>query len=136
MNFKLIFEGKVQQDFWPPVFSSFELACTTDQWIKIFSILITFRRVIWIFRGIILRGVMSPFWILCKGTVQRDFWLVFFLHNSSLPELLSNGLKYFRFRLRFRRVIQMFHDPSHFLKFSHTPWKGQCHKNKCGFLFY
>ena len=32
-----------------------------------------------------------------KGTVQRDFRPPVFFHNSSLPGLLSNGLKYFRF---------------------------------------
>ena len=31
-------------------------------------------------------------------------------HNSRLPGPLNNGLKYFRFWLRFRRVIQVFRD--------------------------
>ena len=33
-----------------------------------------------------------------------------FFHNSSLPGPLSNGLKYFWFWLRFRRVIRVFQD--------------------------
>ena len=31
-----------------------------------------------------------------------------FCHHSNLPGLLTNGLKYFRIWLRFRRVIQIF----------------------------
>ena len=27
-------------------------------------------------------------------------------------------------------------DPRHFLKLLHRPLQGQCHKNKCGFLFF
>ena len=42
-----------------------------------------------------------------KGTVQQDFRTSFF-HNSNLPGPLTNGLKYFRFWLRIRRVIQIF----------------------------
>ena len=42
-----------------------------------------------------------------KGTVHRDFRLSFF-HHSNLPGSLTNGLKYFRFWSRFRRVVQNF----------------------------
>ena len=42
-----------------------------------------------------------------KGTVHRDFRLSFF-HHSNLPGSLTNGLKYFRFWSRFRRVVQIF----------------------------
>ena len=108
-----------------------------------------------------------------KGKVQRDFWPPF----PILPGPLTNGLNYFRFWLRFRRVIRIFlgiilcrvnlsavsycaesispqyhtagsqyprsiilrgvyNEPGHFLKLLHRPLTGQCHKNKCGFLFY
>ena len=44
-----------------------------------------------------------------KGTVQRDFRRpVFFSHNLNQPGPLTNGTKYFRFWLSFRRVIQIF----------------------------
>ena len=59
--------------------------------------------------SIILRWVKWLLRILFKGTVKRDFLRVFF-HNSSLPWSLSNGLKYFRFVSRFRRVIRVFWD--------------------------
>ena len=35
-------KGTVQQDFRPPVFSSFQPAWATDQWVKIFSYLVLF----------------------------------------------------------------------------------------------
>ena len=87
-----------------------------------------------------------------------------FFHNSRMPESLRKGLKYFRFWLRFCRVIQIFRQnlprvlyceesisqgdhmaqshswplgvKSHFLKRLHKPLNGQCHKNKYGFIFY
>ena len=75
-------------------FSSFELAWTTDQWVKIFSILVKISpsysicitlRGVWNCAGydtarsqsprsIILQKVMWLFWILFKGTFQQDFW--------------------------------------------------------------
>ena len=41
-----------------------------------------------------------------KGTVQQEFHPSFFQY-SYLPGPLTNGLKYFRFWLRFRGVIKI-----------------------------
>ena len=59
-------------------------------------------------RGIIPKRVMRLFWILFKGQSNEIFYR--FFHTSSLPDPgpLSNGLKYFRFWLRFRRIIRVF----------------------------
>ena len=51
------FKGTVQRDFRPPYFSSFEPAWATDQWVKIFHILVKMSTSYRIFRGIILRRV-------------------------------------------------------------------------------
>ena len=45
---------------------------------------------------------------ISKGTVQQDFRLPFFFHHSNRSEPLTNGIKYFRFWFRFRRVILIF----------------------------
>ena len=62
-NFKKI-KGTVQRDFWLPFFSSFRPAWATDQWVKIFSILVKFSLSYLNFyespRGIILRRVNLP----------------------------------------------------------------------------
>ena len=54
-------KGTVQRDFRPPVFSLFKPAWATDQWVKIFSILISFSLSYSNFseslRSTILRGV-------------------------------------------------------------------------------
>ena len=41
-NPKHCIKGTVQRDFRPPVFSSFELAWVTDQWVKMFSNFVLF----------------------------------------------------------------------------------------------
>ena len=51
------FQGTVQRDFRLPIFSTFGPAWATDDWVKIFSILVTIRRVIQMFRNL-------PGWIM------------------------------------------------------------------------
>ena len=51
------------------------------------------------FFGIFFQFNKSMVFIFFITTFQRDFWLPVFLHNSSLPGPLSNGLKYFRFSI-------------------------------------
>ena len=157
-------------------FSPFELAWTPDQWVKIFSILVKISpsysicitlRGVWncagydTARGMILRGVNLPGVSYCrkscdfsgsylKGHSNKIFDLQFL---SFEPGPLVNGLKYFRFWLRFRPVIQIFHKnlsgvslsmiqsispgcPQPILKMFAQAFKGTCHKNKYGFLFY
>ena len=50
------------------------------------------------------------FQILFKGTVKRDFRPVLYYSNLPGPLRTGNGLKYFWFWLRFRRVIRVFQD--------------------------
>ena len=153
-------------EIFDPHFSSLEPAKATEQWVKIFSILGYFLGYhtpkSQSPRSIILSRVNLTAVSYCaessgfsgsylKGQSTDIFDL--FFYNTSLPGPLSNGLKYFRFRLVFRRVIQIFcknfpaeyhntvllgfaHDPRYFLKLLHRPLKEQCQKNKCGFLFY
>ena len=60
------------------------------------------------FRAVSYCAESCDFRIFFKGTSNE---IVFpFLHNSSLPWPLSNGLKHFRFLYRFHRVIQVFWD--------------------------
>ena len=108
-------------------FSSFEPACATDQWFKIFLNLVKFSLTSYsIFSGNITALSQSPSsmilcWVnlpavsfcgeSCDLSSPMKFSTCFFsLHNSSLPGPLSNGLKYFRVWLRFCRVIRVFRD--------------------------
>ena len=55
----VVLEGQSNENFDPP-FSLFESAKAIDQWVKIFSILISIRFHRVILRGIILRRVKTP----------------------------------------------------------------------------
>ena len=49
---------------------------------------------------------------IANGIVQWDFRLTVFFLYSNLPGALTNGLKYFRFCLRFRQVNRIFQKKS------------------------
>ena len=127
-----------------------------------------FRMLLLILLGVNLPWVSHPgesfdfYESYIKGNSNEIINYFFSLH-SNLPGPLTNGLKYFRFWLRLREVIQIFpknlkgYDTAgvnlpgisycresvltlgvnrHILKLLHRPLKGQYHKNKCGFIFY
>ena len=110
-------KGTVQRDFWPLVFSSFEPAWATDQWGKIFSILVKISLSYLNFyespKGIILRrvnlpGVSNPypgesFFEIC---VEISPGYLTAQSHAAWPGLVN----------------------SRFLKLLHRPLKGQCHK--------
>ena len=144
--------------FRPPFFSSFEPAWATDQQITTFSILVKISPSYWNFsespQGIIPRRVICRFWILIKGTVQRNFQPVFFIIRSCLDhwEMSKNifdfGYDFAKLFNFFVKISPGYHTPaSHsytwprgvncqFLNCLHRPLKGQCHKNKCGITLY
>ena len=164
-------KGQSNEIFDPQFFSSFEPTWATDQWVKIFCFLVSvsprYSSFTEVPSSMILHRV--KFCAVSYCTESCDFSVSFlrdsttrfsscFFHNSRLPEPLSKCLKYFRFWLRFRRVIRFFRDwlsavsycaepssaqydnaqshsilrgvKSHNFKLFHRPLKGQCHKNK------
>ena len=134
----------------------------TKQWMCVYSTLTVNRRLNlqWLFLLFVILLQCTGTYL--KGQSNEIFHPHFFQH-SNLTGPLTNGFKYFRFWLRFRRIFRFFLNlpavsycaesvslqyytvgshsrprevNSHFLKLLHRPLKRQCHKNKCGFLFY
>ena len=93
------FKGTVQRDFWPPVFSLFEPAWSTDQWVKIFSNLVKFSPSYSNFSGyitelshsprsIILWGVMWLSRFYLKGQSNKKGYILYFCKKVIEPNFL------------------------------------------------
>ena len=52
--------------------------------------------------------IYFPLFMLFLKVQSHEIFYPHFFHHSNLPGSLTNGLKYFRFWLRFRRVIRIF----------------------------
>ena len=112
-------KGQSNEIFDPQFLSSFEPAWAFDQWVKIFSFLVSFSPRYSSFsevpRSIILRRVKFCVVSYCAESSSAQYhtarghftfpyprdsqtrFATCSLHNSILPWPLSNGLKYFRF---------------------------------------
>ena len=157
----LEFKGTVQRDFRPPVFSSFQPAWDTDQWVKIVLFWFCFWLDIQIYSKFrtVSNGMRRVKWLSCilfKGTVKQDFFPVFFIIWVCLGHKVM-GLNIFNFCQDFAELFDFFRltrrsiilrwvtlywvsilrgVKSYSFKCSLRSVKGKCHENKCGFLFY